>query len=126
MSFLANLVGQSVGAVLTSAQVQLFLDNGASSDYTVRQGVISGMSNGTAGIGSGGNITPSSFDETTETNTPDNQAATPGDAHGSEAVSQNIVQFEGNSLLVNHVNGDTVKYICVITSAGDIDGRYVS
>jgi len=118
MSFLANLTGQSVSTVLTSAQIQLFLDNGASCDYTVRQGVISGMGDGTALTGSGGIITPSSFDETTETKTPDTV--------GSEAKSLDLVRFDGQALKVNHANGDTVLYICVITSAGDIVGKYVS
>jgi hypothetical protein len=126
MAALANLTGQSIGSVLTSTQVPIFLDNGSSCDFTVRQGVIGGMSNGTALTGSGGHIVPSTFDETTETKNPDNQAPTSGDAHGSEGVAQNIVRFDGAALKVNHANGDTVLYICVITSAGDIVGKFVS
>ena len=67
MALLTNLTGQSIGAVLTTSQIQIFLSRGAFCDYTVRQGVISGMSNGTPLTGSGGIITPSSFDETTLT-----------------------------------------------------------
>jgi hypothetical protein len=133
MALLANLTGQSAGAVLTTAQISLFLDNGASSDYTVRQGVITGMSNGTPITGSGGEITPSSFNETTETNTADNQSApvvtgqaAAHDTVGAEAKSVNVVRFDGQALKVAHVVGDTVLYICVITSAGDIVGKYVS
>jgi hypothetical protein len=135
MATLSNLTGQSAGTVLTTAQISLFLDNGAYSDYTVRQGVITGMSNGTALTGSGGEITPS-VDETVdvETRTPDNQTAptVTGQAGGShdtgvsEATSQNIVRFDGAALKVNHSVGDTVLYICVRTSAGDIVGKYVS
>jgi len=134
MSFLTNLVGQSDSTVLTNTQIQLFLENGASSDYTVRTGVIGGMSNGTPLTGSGGYITPSDgFDETTETNTADNQTAVAGDynfpsLHNErpEAKSVDQVRFDGSALKVAHVNGDTVLYICVITSAGDISAKYVS
>jgi hypothetical protein len=66
--------------------------------------------------------------------TPDNQSAptVTGQAGGShdtgvvEAISLNQVRFDGLALKVAHVNGDTVKYVCVITSAGDIVGKYVS
>jgi len=109
-----------------SSQIKIYLDNGASCDYTVRQGIVHGMSNGTALTGGGGYITPSTEDETTLTHTPDNQAATTGDTQGSEAVSVNEVRFDGEALKVTHANGDTVLYICVITSAGDIAGKYVS
>ncbi len=171
MAYLANLTGQSESAVLNNTQIQLFLDNGSSCDYTVRKGIIGGMSNGTALTGSGGYITPdANFDETTETGdapldatanelvgsvydtvstprtatvgTPDNASApviapnpesalgpvtgSTTQAKGPEAVSLNQVRFDGQALKVNHVNGDTVLYICVITSDGDIVGKYVS
>jgi len=118
MSVLANLTGQSVGAVLPASSFNFALDNGASCDYTVRQGVISGMSDGAALIGSGGIITPSTFDETTETKTPDTA--------GTEAKSANLVRFDGQALKVAHSNGDTVLYVCVVTSAGDLAGKLVS
>ncbi len=143
MAYLANLTGQSESAVLNNTQIQLFLDNGSYCDYTVRKGIIGGMSNGTALTGSGGYITPdANFDETTETGAPDNASApviapnpesalgpvtgSTTQAKGPEAVSLNQVRFDGQALKVNHVNGDTVLYICVITSAGDIVGKYVS
>ncbi len=149
MAYLANLTGQSESAVLNNTQIQLFLDNGSYCDYTVRKGIIGGMSNGTALTGSGGYITPdANFDETTETGgtatvgTPDNASApviapnpesalgpvtgSTTQAKGPEAVSRNQVRFDGQALKVSHVNGDTVLYICVITSAGDIVGKYVS
>jgi hypothetical protein len=117
------------------------------------------MSNGTPLTGSGGIITPSTFDETDETGkgpedyidpataaadgrtsrsdnagTKDDQSAptVTGQAGGShdtgvvEAISLNKVRFDGQALKVAHVNGDTVKYICVVTDAGDIIGKYVS
>jgi hypothetical protein len=118
LPILTNLTGQSVGNVLLPTQISIALDNGATCDYTVRQGVISGMGDGIALIGSGGRITPSTFDETTETKTPDTA--------GPEAKSVNLVRFDGSALKVNHANGDTVLYVCVINSAGDIVGKYVS
>jgi|SRR5271166_5752672 len=118
MAIPTDLVGQSAGNVLLSSQIKLYLDNGASSDYTVRQGTVHGMANGAALTGSGGYITPSSFDETTETTTPDTA--------GPEAKELNQVRFDGAALKIAHVNGDTVLYICVIDSAGDIVGKYVS
>ncbi len=143
MAYLANLTGQSESAVLNNTQIQLFLDNGSYCDYTVRKGIIGSMSNGTALTGSGGYITPdANFDETTETGARDNASApviapnpesalgpvtgSTTQAKGPEAVSLNQVRFDGQALKVNHVNGDTVLYICVITSAGDIVGKYVS
>lgn len=126
MSFLANLTGQSVNAVLSNTTISIAIDDGASCDYTVRQGVIGGMSNGAALIGSGGHITPSTFDETLQTHTSDAQTPGAGDSVGSEAKEVNVVRFDGNALKVAHSNGDTVLYICVITSAGDIVGKLVS
>ncbi len=159
---LANLSSKSYGnTVVNGVDVSITISRGMYSDFTVRQGVISGMSNGTALTGSGGAIIPSGStpDETTLTGkgpedyidpatgiadtrtartdaagTPDNQSAptVTGQAGGShdtgvvEAISQNLVRFAGSDLKVNHVNGDTVKYICVITDAGDIAGAYVS
>ena len=130
---LTNLSSKSVNDVLTSSDITLYLDNGASTDWTVRLGVIGGMENGTALTGSGGYITPASKDETDLTHTKDDQVLVAGDvnhlsvdAEHTEAVSVNQVRFDGNALKVNHVNGDTVKYVCVITSAGDICGKYVS
>jgi|SRR5208337_3131333 len=152
MSLLANLSGKSVNDVVTNGvDVQITISRGAFCDFTVRQGVISGMSNGTALTGSGGIITPSMFDETDETGkgpedyidphtgttdtrtstsdnpgTKDDQVVPAGQAKGVEAVTLNLVRFDGLALKVNHVNGDTVKYICVITDAGDVVGKYVS
>lgn len=170
MALLTNLAGQSVGAVLTTSQIQIFLSRGSFCDYTVRQGVISGMSNGTPLTGSGGIITPSSFDETTltgkgpedyttqtEIGTPEvfttvsaagsdnpgtsdaqsvpavvlnpesaNNPPQSNQSKGVEAVSLNLVRFDGQALKVQHANGDTVLYICVITDAGDVVGKYVS
>jgi len=116
-----DLVGQSAGTVLLPSQIKIYIENGESSDYTVRQGVVQGMANGTAISGSGGYIIPSSFDETTETNTSDAQAGLE-----PEAKAVNQVRFDGQALKVNHANGDTVLYIACITSAGDIVGKYVS
>ena len=162
MAAQANLTSNSAGDVLTAAQAGITLDRGAYTDYTVRTGKISSMSNGTALTGSGGIITPDvsgGLDETTLTGkgpedyidpatgnadtrtsrsdnpgTGDNQSAptVTGQAGGShdtgvvEAISQNCVRFDGLALKVAHVNGDDVKYICVITSSGDIMGKLVS
>jgi hypothetical protein len=162
MAAQANLTSNSAGDVLTASQAGITLDRGAYTDYTVRTGKISSMSNGTALTGSGGIITPDAvggLDETTLTGkgpedyidpatgnadtrtsraddagTPDNQSAptVTGQAGGShdtgvvEAISQNLVRFDGQALKVAHVNGDTVKYICVVTDAGDLTGKYVS
>ena len=160
MALLTDLSSKSAGDVVTNGvDVAITISRGAFSDFTVRAGVVSGMSNGTALVGSGGIITPSIEDETTlpgkgpedyidpatattdtrtstsdDAGTPDNQSAptVTGQAGGShdtgvvEAISQNLVRFAGSDLKLNHVNGDTVKYICVITDAGDITGAYVS
>ena len=157
---LANLSSKSVNDVCNSTtEVSITLDRGAFCDYTVRAGVISGMSNGAALTGSGGVITPSTFDETDLTGkgpedyidphtgttdartstadnagTKDDQSAptVTGQAGGShdtgvvKAITHNIVRFDGAALKVAHVNGDTIKYICVVTSAGDLVGKYVS
>jgi hypothetical protein len=160
MALLADLSSKSVNDTVTNGvDVSITISRGAYSDFTVRAGVISGMSNGTALTGSGGIITPSTFDETDLTGdgpedyidphtgttdartstsanvgTKDDQSAptVTGQAGGShdtgvvEAISLNKVRFDGQSLKVAHVNGDTVKYICVVTDAGDIVGKYVS
>ena len=159
---LSDLSTKVAGNTVTNGvDVSITISRGSYSDFTVRAGIISGMSNGTALTGSGGIITPPSEDETTlagkgpedyidphtgttdaRTSTSDNtaggrcgdqtaptvtnQAGGSHDAGVAEATSLNLVRFDGAALKVTHVNGDTVKYICVITDAGDIVGKYVS
>ena len=126
MALLTNLTGQSVGAVLNNTtQLGITISNGEYSDFTVRQGVISGMSNGTALTGSGGVITPSTYNETLETEEGGAEPGTPSTA-GPEAKSVNLVRFDGQALKVAHLNGDTVLYIACVTDGDDIVGKYVS
>src|ERR1039458_693810 len=63
---LADLSTKVAGNTVTNGvDVSITISRGSYSDFTVRAGIISGMSNGTALTGSGGIITPPSEDETT-------------------------------------------------------------
>ncbi|HTC50125.1 MAG TPA: hypothetical protein VK722_22585 [Candidatus Aquilonibacter sp.] len=111
---LSNLTGQTPGTVLTLDEFDPLLDLGASCDQTVRQGTIYGLNpdgSGTGNIvpdGSGtGNIVPD-----------DNLTVQSG--------QQNIVRAGAGDIVVPHVNGDTVLFVCVVNSAQDLTAQLVS
>ena len=101
---LSNLTGQTPGTVLTSEQFSPLLDRGASCDQTVRQGTINGLNPDGSGTG---NIVPD-----------DNLTVQSG--------QQNIVRAGAGDVVVAHVNGDTVLFVCVVNSAQDLTAQLVS
>jgi hypothetical protein len=101
---LSNLTGQTPGTVLTLDEFDPLLDRGASCDQTVRQGTIYGLNPDGSGTG---NILPD-----------DNLTVQSG--------QQNIVRAGAGDIVVPHVNGDTVLFVCVVNSAQDLTAQLVS
>ncbi len=106
-TLLTNLTGQAVGTVLTTAQFNPVLDKGASCDMTVRQGTIYGLES-PSGHGTG-------------------LIAPIGVNLALRAGQQNIVRAgEADKVAPPYVNGQTVLFVRVVTSAGDLTAKLVT
>jgi hypothetical protein len=113
-SALTNLTGQTVGTVLTTIQFSPVLDDGAFCDQTVYQGTISGL--GPSGNGAGV-IAPIGANLGT---------LYPSLVEGNRHPLNLVRAAELDRTLPPYSNGQTVKFICVVTSAGDLTARLVT